>query len=379
MYNMLRALKSHAEAPIIVVTRAASTNAEKLEEIRERLAKGPNFQDFVQNPEYSKSEWENYEGKLRREKGEEQRLRLPPWLKTTIPVGKNYAKIKAQMRELKLSTVCEEARCPNIGECWGGGEHGTQTATIMLMGDTCTRGCRFCSVKTARKPPPLDVNEPVNTATAIASWGLDYIVLTSVDRDDLPDGGSKHIAETVREIKARNSNIFVECLVPDFRGNLECVETIANCGLDVYAHNIETVEKLTPYVRDRRAHYRQTLQVLTEAKKFNPNLITKSSIMLGLGETDEEVENTLKDLRQAGVDCVTLGQYMQPTNKHLKVIEYVTPEKFKHWEERGNELGFLYTASGPLVRSSYKAGEFFITSILENRRKRENANADPKK
>ncbi|XP_016997060.2 lipoyl synthase, mitochondrial [Drosophila takahashii] len=374
---MLRALKSHVEAPIVIATRAASTNAEKLEEIRDRLAKGPNFQDFVQNPENTKLEWENYEGKLRREKGEEQRLRLPPWLKTTIPVGKNYAKIKAQMRELKLSTVCEEARCPNIGECWGGGEHGTQTATIMLMGDTCTRGCRFCSVKTARKPPPLDVNEPVNTATAIASWGLDYIVLTSVDRDDLPDGGSKHIAETVREIKARNSNIFVECLVPDFRGNLECVETIANCGLDVYAHNIETVEKLTPYVRDRRAHYRQTLQVLTEAKKFNPNLITKSSIMLGLGETDEEIENTLKDLREAGVDCLTLGQYMQPTNKHLKVIEYVTPEKFKHWEVRGNELGFLYTASGPLVRSSYKAGEFFITSILENRKKRQNANAVP--
>ncbi|XP_016970048.1 lipoyl synthase, mitochondrial [Drosophila rhopaloa] len=375
---MLRALKSHVEAPIVIATRAASTNAEKLDEIRERLAKGPNFQDFVQNPEYSKNEWENYEGKLRREKGEEQRLRLPPWLKTTIPVGKNYAKIKAQMRDLKLSTVCEEARCPNIGECWGGGEHGTQTATIMLMGDTCTRGCRFCSVKTARKPPPLDVNEPVNTATAIASWGLDYIVLTSVDRDDLPDGGSKHIAETVREIKARNSNIFVECLVPDFRGNLECVATIANCGLDVYAHNIETVEKLTPYVRDRRAHYRQTLQVLTEAKKFNPNLITKSSIMLGLGETDGEIENTLKDLREAGVDCVTLGQYMQPTNKHLKVIEYVTPEKFKHWEERGNQMGFLYTASGPLVRSSYKAGEFFITSILENRKKRQNANAIPK-
>ncbi|EDX00027.1 lipoyl synthase 1, mitochondrial [Drosophila yakuba] len=373
MFGMLRALKTHVEAPIVVATRAASTNAEKLEEIRERLAKGPNFQDFVQNPDNSRSEWENYEGKLRREKGEEQRLRLPPWLKTTIPVGKNYAKIKAQMRELKLSTVCEEARCPNIGECWGGGEHGTQTATIMLMGDTCTRGCRFCSVKTARKPPPLDVNEPVNTATAIASWGLDYIVLTSVDRDDLPDGGSKHIAETVREIKARNSNIFVECLVPDFRGNLECVETIANSGLDVYAHNIETVEKLTPYVRDRRAHYRQTLQVLTEAKRFNPNLITKSSIMLGLGETDEEIESTLKDLRTAGVDCVTLGQYMQPTNKHLKVIEYVTPEKFKHWEERGNELGFLYTASGPLVRSSYKAGEFFITSILENRKKRQNA------
>ncbi|KAI8122170.1 hypothetical protein FF38_05752 [Lucilia cuprina] len=348
---------------------AASTN--KIEEIRERLAKGPSFQDFVQNPENTKEEWQEFEGKLRREKGENERLRLPPWLKTTIPMGKNYAKIKTQLRELKLATVCEEARCPNIGECWGGGEHGTQTATIMLMGDTCTRGCRFCSVKTARIPPPLDPNEPVNTAKAIASWGLDYIVLTSVDRDDLPDGGSKHIAETVKEIKKRNPNIFVECLVPDFRGDLECVKTIATSGLDVYAHNIETVEKLTPFVRDRRAHYRQTLKVLKEAKSFNPKIITKSSIMLGLGETDAEVEQTMQDLRDADVECLTLGQYMQPTKKHLKVIEYVTPEKFKHWEERGNEMGFLYTASGPLVRSSYKAGEFLITSILKNRKARE--------
>lgn len=163
----------------------------------------------------------------------------------------------------------------------------------------------------------------------------------------------------------------MECLVPDFRGDFNCVETIANSGLDVYAHNIETVEKLTPFVRDRRAHYRQTLKVLKEAKRFNPKIITKSSIMLGLGETDAEVEQTMRDLREAEVECLTLGQYMQPTKKHLKVIEYVTPEKFKHWEERGNELGFLYTASGPLVRSSYKAGEFLITSILKNRKARE--------
>ncbi|TMW51572.1 hypothetical protein DOY81_003359 [Sarcophaga bullata] len=366
----------------LVVQRNSSNAAaasNKIEEIRERLAKGPSFQDFVQNPENTKEEWTEFEGKLKREKGENERLRLPPWLKTTIPMGKNYAKIKNQLRELKLATVCEEARCPNIGECWGGGEHGTQTATIMLMGDTCTRGCRFCSVKTARAPPPLDPLEPVNTAKAIASWGLDYIVLTSVDRDDLPDGGSKHIAETVREIKKRNPNIFVECLVPDFRGDLTCVETIANSGLDVYAHNIETVEKLTPYVRDRRANYRQTLKVLKEAKRFNSKLITKSSIMLGLGETDNEVEQTLRDLREAEVECLTLGQYMQPTKKHLKVIEYVTPEKFKQWEQRGNELGFLYTASGPLVRSSYKAGEFLITSILKNRQAREEENAKNKK
>ncbi|XP_030380008.1 lipoyl synthase, mitochondrial isoform X2 [Scaptodrosophila lebanonensis] len=351
-----------------VLSRAStSTNVDKLAEIRERLSKGPNFEEFVQNKQLPINDWGKFDGKLRREKGDDERLRLPPWLKTTIPVGKNYASVKSRLRELKLSTVCEEARCPNIGECWGGGEHGTQTATIMLMGDTCTRGCRFCSVKTARAPPPLDPDEPVNTARAVASWGLDYIVLTSVDRDDLIDGGSIHIAKTVREIKKRNSNIFVECLVPDFRGDMQCVETIAKCGLDVYAHNIETVEKLTPFVRDRRAHYRQTLYVLREAKKFNSNLITKSSLMLGLGETDSEVEQTMLDLREAGVDCLTLGQYMQPTKKHISVIEYVTPEKFKHWEERGNKLGFLFTASGPLVRSSYKAGEFFITSVLKNR------------
>lgn len=355
------------------------TAANPLEKIRERLESGPSFQDFVQNPSYNRDEWDTYDGKLRREKGENERLRLPPWLKTKIPMGKNFSRIKDQLRELKLATVCEEAKCPNIGECWGGGEHGTQTATIMLMGDTCTRGCRFCSVKTARVPPPLDPAEPTNTASAIASWGLDYIVLTSVDRDDLSDGGSNHIAATIREIKRQNPRIFVECLAPDFRGDLECVNTVAMSGLDVYAHNIETVEALTPFVRDRRARYRQSLKVLQSIKEMNPNMVTKTSIMLGLGETDEQVEQTMKDLRSVGVDCLTLGQYMQPTKRHLKVIEYVTPEKFKHWEIRGNELGFLYTASGPLVRSSYKAGEFFITSILNNRAKeaeRRNSNTN---
>lgn len=239
------------------------------------------------------------------------------------------------------------------------------------MGDTCTRGCRFCSVKTARAPPPLDPDEPIKTATAIASWGIDYIVLTSVDRDDLPDGGSAHIAATIKEIKRQNPKIFVECLAPDFRGDRDCIERIAMSGVDVYAHNIETVEKLTPFVRDRRAGYRQTLKCHQTIKEINPNLITKTSIMLGLGETDAEVEQTLKDLREVKVDCVTLGQYMQPTKRHLSVIEYVTPEKFKHWEDRGGEMGFLYTASGPLVRSSYKAGEFFISSILKQRNKKQ--------
>lgn len=239
------------------------------------------------------------------------------------------------------------------------------------MGDTCTRGCRFCSVKTARAPPPLDPSEPLNTATAIASWGIGYIVLTSVDRDDISDGGSAHIAATIREVKRQNPRIFVECLSPDFRGDRDCIERIAMSGVDVFAHNIETVEKLTPFVRDRRAGYRQTLKCLETAKEINPNLVTKSSIMLGLGETDEQVEQTMKDLRDVKVDCVTLGQYMQPTKRHISVIEYVTPEKFKHWEDRGKEMGFLYTASGPLVRSSYKAGEFFISSILKERNKKQ--------
>ena len=370
------------------ILTAAKHTKPALDEIRQKILNGPSFQDFVQEPNYNKEQWADYEGKLKREKNEKDRLRLPPWLKTKIPMGKNYAKTKDLLKELKLATVCEEAKCPNIGECWGGGEHGTQTATIMLMGDTCTRGCRFCSVKTARQPAALDPDEPKKTAHAIATWGLDYIVLTSVDRDgkerrvstlvteiltnitipDLPDGGSKHIAATIKEIKAKNPKIFVECLSPDFRGDQECLKTVVESGLDVFAHNIETVEALTPFVRDRRAGYRQTLAVLEAAKKIRPNLITKTSIMLGLGETDEQVEQTMKDLRAVGVDCITLGQYMQPTSRLLKVIEYVTPAKFKMWEDRGNELGFLYTASGPLVRSSYKAGEFFITNIIRSRK-----------
>uniref|UniRef100_A0A8D8QPH2 Lipoyl synthase, mitochondrial n=1 Tax=Cacopsylla melanoneura TaxID=428564 RepID=A0A8D8QPH2_9HEMI len=343
------------------------------ERVREKLASGPSFQDFLKSSDDTENttapeEWNSYDGKLKREKGEDDRLRLPPWLKTKIASGSKFSQVKEQLRSLNLHTVCEEARCPNIGECWGGGEHGTSTATIMLMGDTCTRGCRFCSIKTARAPPPLDPQEPINTATAIASWGIDYIVLTSVDRDDLPDGGSNHFAKTVREIKKQNNVIMVECLVPDFRGDKSCIQTITSCGLDVFAHNIETVEKLTPFVRDRRARYRQSLEVLRTAKEQNPELITKSSIMLGLGETDEEVQQTLDDLLEAKVDCITLGQYLQPTKKHLKVVEYIHPEKFAHWEAVGNKMGFLYTASGPLVRSSYKAGEFFIRSVLENRK-----------
>jgi len=335
---------------------------------QEIIAEGPTLEDFVTGEVKPDTTWKEYNGKLKRETKDRERLRLPPWLKREIPIGKNFSKLKEDLRGLNLSTVCEEARCPNIGECWGGGEDNIATATIMLMGDTCTRGCRFCSVKTARRPPPLDPDEPVNTAKAIAKWGLDYVVMTSVDRDDLADGGSVHFAETVQQLKKRNPAILVECLVPDFRGDEKCIETIAKSGLDVFAHNIETVEELTWLVRDPRAKYRQSLGVLEHAKATVPNLITKTSIMLGLGETDEQVMQTMKDLRSSGVDCVTLGQYMQPTKRHMKVVEYVTPDKYQHWEQVGNELGFAYTASGPLVRSSYRAGEFFLKNLLTKKK-----------
>ncbi|XP_042880794.1 lipoyl synthase, mitochondrial-like [Penaeus japonicus] len=349
-------------------TRQANTLPK---EKKNKIKDGPSLGDFISGEVTKDMTWSDYDGKLKREAGERERLRLPPWLKREIPMGKDFSKLKEDLRGLNLHTVCEEARCPNIGECWGGNEDNVSTATIMLMGDTCTRGCRFCSVKTSRKPPPLDVNEPFNTAKAITKWGLDYVVLTSVDRDDIEDGGSAHIAETVTELKKQNSAILVECLVPDFRGNEDCVKTIALSGLDVFAHNIETVEALTPRVRDPRAKYWQSLAVLKHAKTVKPDLVTKSSIMLGLGETDEEILQTMKDLRSAGVDCLTLGQYMQPTKRHLKVVEYVTPAKYQHWEEVGKTLGFSYTASGPLVRSSYRAGEFFLKNLLQDRKKSE--------
>lgn len=241
------------------------------------------------------------------------------------------------------------------------------------MGGECTRGCRFCSVKTNRMPKPLDPMEPVNTATAISKMGVDYIVLTSVDRDDLADGGAAHFAQTVREIKARNPSILVECLTGDFAGNQRDIKIVAESGLNVYAHNVECVEDLTPMVRDRRASYRQSLSVLEYVKTLlDGKLITKSSIMLGFGESDHQIEQTLQgalfliqDLRTAGVDVVTLGQYIRPTKGHLKVSEYIRPEKFDYWKERADAMGFKYVASGPLVRSSYRAGEFYIKNIIK--------------
>ncbi|KAK4125265.1 Lipoyl synthase [Parathielavia appendiculata] len=298
--------------------------------------------------------------------------RLPDWLKTPIPSAgsnPNFAKIKADLRGLGLHTVCEEARCPNIGECWGGSNKAAATATIMLMGDTCTRGCRFCSVKTSRRPPPLDPHEPENTAEALARWGLGYVVLTSVDRDDLADGGARHFAETIRRIKSKKPTMLVEALTGDFGGDLEMVRIVAESGLDVYAHNVETVEGLTPYVRDRRATFRQSLKVLGHVKEVRgkEGIITKTSIMLGLGETEEEIWDTLRELRKIDVDVVTFGQYMRPTKRHLKVERYVAPDEFELWRQRALDMGFLYCASGPLVRSSYKAGEAFIENVLRKR------------
>ncbi|XP_045205660.1 lipoyl synthase, mitochondrial-like isoform X2 [Mercenaria mercenaria] len=332
------------------------------EDKKKQLLDGPDLSDFIEASLAGTDIGDN----IIQKKGE--RVRLPKWLQTNIPVGKKYHGIKQNLRDLKLHTVCEEAKCPNIGECWGGGEHGTATATIMVLGDTCTRGCRFCSVKTARNPPPPDPDEPRNTASAIVSWGLDYVVLTSVDRDDLPDGGAAHFAETVREIKKGKSSILVECLTPDFRGDFNSVETVALSGLDVYAHNVETVAEMQWLVRDPRANYKQSLKVLEHVKNLKPDMVTKTSLMLGLGETDAQILRVLEDLRKIDVDCVTLGQYMQPTKRHIKVKEYVHPDKFKFWEDVGNKLGFAYTASGPLVRSSYKAGEFFLKNLLEKRK-----------
>lgn len=332
-------------------------------EFTDSLNKGPSFEEFLSGraAEYTLDPLE------RARQNAEEAKRLPKWLKVPIPKGQNYHKLKKDVSDLKLSTVCEEARCPNIGECWGGGDKSKATATIMLLGDTCTRGCRFCSVKTNRTPAKPDSMEPENTAEAVSRWGLGYVVLTTVDRDDLPDGGSHHLAETVRKIKEKAPKTLVETLSGDFRGDLDMVDVMAKSGLDVYAHNVETVEALTPHVRDRRATYRQSLAVLERAKKTVPTLITKTSLMLGLGETDEQVQQTLKDLRDIGCDVVTFGQYMRPTKRHMKVVEYVTPDKFDYWKKVALDLGFLYCASGPLVRSSYKAGEAFIENVLKNR------------
>jgi lipoic acid synthetase len=287
----------------------------------------------------------------------------PPWLKVRAPGGERYTWIKHQARELGLHTVCEEAHCPNIGECWSSG-----TATFMVMSDICTRGCRFCAVNTKRVGPPLDVDEPTKLARTIAGMALDYVVVTSVNRDDLEDQGAKHFAACIEAIRHASPKTMIEVLIPDFQGRRDLVQLVIDATPEVIAHNIETVERLTPTVRDPRAGYRQSLDVLYSIKQADPDRWTKSSIMLGLGETEDEVVTSMADLRAVGTDFLTLGQYLKPSNKHLAVTEFVTPSQFDRYRELGEGLGFRYIASGPLVRSSYKAGEFFIRQQIENTR-----------
>ena len=332
-----------------------------------RLNAGPSLLDFT-DPDRPSHEPQIRTALVGKPGGKQKEItRLPSWLQTPIPNNENYKAIKRDLRGLNLHTVCEEARCPNISDCWGGSDKSAATATIMLMGDTCTRGCRFCSVKTSKAPPPLDPHEPEHTAEALKRWGLGYVVLTSVDRDDLADGGANHFAETIMKIKQKAPGMLVEALTGDYAGDLGMVEKVAMSGLDVYAHNVETVEELTPMVRDRRAKFRQSLAVLKHAKESKPSLITKTSIMLGLGETEEQLWDTLHELRANDVDVVTFGQYMRPTKRHMAVHTYVTPEVFETWRVRALDLGFLYCASGPLVRSSYKAGEAFIENVIKKR------------
>jgi lipoic acid synthetase len=274
----------------------------------------------------------------------------PPWLKARAPAGNGYQQVRALVREHRLATVCEEAKCPNIGECWNAG-----TATLMLMGAVCTRACRFCSVDTGNPHGWLDADEPENAARTVELMGLRYVVLTSVDRDDLADGGAAHYAACVRAIKRRNPSTAVEALTPDFQGVLADVATVVDSGIEVFAQNIETVRRLTHPVRDPRAGYEQTLAVLAHAKRHRPAVLTKSSLMLGLGESADEIDEALADLRAAGVDIVTLGQYLRPTLNHLPVQRYVAPADFDRYRERALARGFLECVAGPLVRSSYRA------------------------
>jgi lipoic acid synthetase len=283
----------------------------------------------------------------------------PPWLKVRAPGGENYTRIKQTLRQLDLYTVCEEARCPNVGECWASG-----TATVMLLGHTCTRGCRFCAVTTGNPRGAVDPREPEHVARAIASMELRYVVLTMVDRDDLLDGGAEHVATTVRALKRRRPDLLVETLVGDFRGRLQDVEVVQEGGPDVFAHNIEVTRGLTKKIRDARCDYDTSLEVLRHAKRLAPQRLTKSSIMVGFGETYEEVLQTMRDLRAADVDVVTIGQYLQPTPRHAPLERYVTPEEFTAFEQRGLEMGFSFVASGALVRSSYHAAEAFMAARL---------------
>jgi lipoic acid synthetase len=290
---------------------------------------------------------------------DEDILEKPEWLRIRLSAAPKYEKTRQVVNTHRLSTVCQESKCPNISECWS---HGT--ATIMLMGSVCTRACRFCSVDTGNPNGWLDPEEPLNTAKSVELMGLKYVVLTSVDRDDLDDFGAGQYAAAIREIKKLCPETKVEALTPDFQGREDCIEHLLDSGVDVFAQNVETVERLTHPIRDPRAGYCQTINVLKYAKQYRTDIITKTSLMLGLGEEQDEVIQAMKDLRSANVDVLTLGQYMQPTRNHLAVKRYVTPDEFKHFRQVGLELGFMEVASGPLVRSSYRADRIFTEDNL---------------
>jgi len=283
------------------------------------------------------------------------RKKLPNWFKTSLPTGisqTRYSRTRETVREHGLNTVCEEARCPNLHDCWGRG-----TATFMIAGDVCTRGCRFCAVGTAKIPPPLNPNEPEELAESIQKMGLEYAVITVVNRDDLPDGGASHYKSCIMEINKRNPGVGIELLCSDLDGNLDSLdELLVELPLRVFAHNVECVPRLDSLVRDRRASFNQSLMILKEAKRLRPDLLTKTSIMVGLGETNDEVRAAMKMLREVKVDMVTLGQYLQPSYKHIPVDRFPEPEMFADWDQNAREMGFKAVASGPLVRSSYRAG-----------------------
>jgi lipoic acid synthetase len=283
----------------------------------------------------------------------------PSWLKIRPPKNpENYKQIKEDLSKLGLATVCQEASCPNMAECWSGG-----TATFMIMGEICTRGCKFCNVKTGL-PQALDPLEPQKVAFAVKKMQLDYVVITSVDRDELEDQGAKHFAETIKVVRKLNPNTLIEVLIPDFRGKLELVDQIIAANPEVIAHNVETIPRLQRSVRDFRANYEQSKKVLSHIKKKAPKIYTKSALMVGLGETKPEMIETLQDLRTVPVEIMTIGQYLRPSEKHLKVDSYIPPETFKWYKEEGEKMGYLYVAAGPFIRSSYRAGELFLKALI---------------
>ncbi len=272
----------------------------------------------------------------------------PEWLKVRPPTGMKFQRLQKALHDNGLNTVCQSANCPNVGDCWTRG-----TATFMIMGSVCTRNCRFCAVDKGRIGEPLDPLEPEKIAAAVKETGLKHVVLTSVDRDDLVDGGAVHFADCIRALKCIGWDVSVEVLIPDFQGDVSCLQKIIEAGPDIIAHNVETTEELQTMVRDRRAGYMLTLEVLKNIKKFSSSIRTKSSLMLGLGETEDMILRTLRDLRKADVDIITIGQYLMPTRRQMEVKEYLPPEKFRNYKKIAEEMGFLSVISGPLVRSSY--------------------------